>query len=97
MRATKYNAHEFIARQVDFKTSGSFSGLVVHDGLYIVYSYAEPIAAWISGTGWLVTHTKFSATTSQHTSKARLGAGTYTQVDSVVLKAAIRVARELAA
>ena len=93
MRATKQNAHEFIARQQTFKTGGALSGYNVSNNIYVIYSYKEPIAAWISGKGWLVTTTKFSLTTSHHTKKARQGAEKYTELDSDALKMAIYEAK----
>lgn len=74
MRPTTRNAHEFISDIKDFKTSGSLYAKSNEDGLYIVWSYQEPIAIWKKGNGWLVTNKTFSRTTSRHTSQARLGA-----------------------
>ena len=90
MRATTRNASEFIAKQKEFKTAGSLSATFSEKGYYIVWSYNEPIACWVSGHGWFLTTTKFSQTTSRHTSQAELGihyhGGSSKDVDSEELR-----------
>jgi hypothetical protein len=39
--------------------------------VYVVYSYATPIAWWCEGTGWVVPDTRYSATTSKHQGTVR--------------------------
>ena len=42
--------------------------LSVGDNL-ILFSYKTPVAAWVSGRGWLRTSTKYSKTTTKHINK----------------------------
>jgi hypothetical protein len=41
---------------------------------YILFSYKTPVAAWISGRGYLRTSAKWSKTTSKHINKWLMGA-----------------------
>ena len=90
MKATTRNASEFIARQKEFRTAGALRAQFNNKDRYIIWSYEEPIACWISRKGWFLTTTKFSTTTSRHTSQSRLGihyhGGTCTEVDSAELR-----------
>jgi hypothetical protein len=40
--------------------------LHLSDEVVVLFSYQTPVAAWVSGRGWLRTDTKFSKTTSKH-------------------------------
>lgn len=63
------DSSDYVINQRDFKVN-NLKGINTNDLLYVVYSYAEPIICWISGKGWLVNTTKFSPTTTRHTTDA---------------------------
>lgn len=45
--------------------------LVKDNHVYVVYSYATPIAWWTDQAGWTIPEVKYSATTSRHQSIVR--------------------------
>lgn len=45
--------------------------------VYVVYSYATPIAVYVEGLGWWINPEKYSPTTTQHQYMTRNGIRTY--------------------
>ena len=56
----------------DFDLAGALG-----EELYVVYSYATPIAWYAPSFGWVVPDVKCSPTTSRHQSRVRLGVAQY--------------------
>jgi hypothetical protein len=53
----------------------------------ILFSYKTPVAAWVSGRGWLRTDTKYSKTTTKHINSWLGGVGTVvpqTDIDTLL-------------
>jgi hypothetical protein len=82
IRTTTREARKYIAAQQDFNAA-ALSGRNVTSERYVVYSYAEPIASWVSGKGWTVTTRKWSVTTSRHTGIVRCAVGGYVEAEQV--------------
>jgi hypothetical protein len=88
-KTTTTKAHEYIVSQKKFKASALW-GVNINNIQYVVYSYNEPIAYWVSGLGWFVTDTKFSPTTSRHTRICRNALKKYGEISSDEMKKLIR-------
>ena len=57
------------------------------DNMLILFSYKTPVAAWVSGRGWLRTDTKYSKTTTKHINQWLDAAGTVvpqSEIDNLV-------------
>ena len=57
------------------------------DNTLILFSYKTPVAAWVSGRGWLRTDTKYSKTTTKHINRWLDAAGTVvpqSEIDNLV-------------
>lgn len=52
------------------------SELHLGDDTMVLFSYQTPVAAWVSGRGWIRTDTKYSKTTSKHINQWLGAAGT---------------------
>lgn len=61
--------------------------LHISDEIMVLFSYQTPVAAWVSGRGWIRTDTKYSKTTSKHINKWLGGVGTVVpqaEIDNLV-------------
>lgn len=74
--------------------SGPLVGVRVHDGLYLIQSYSQTIAAVVRDVGYLVTTQEFTSTTGRHTSMVRNAwAGISRDVTQAELDSAVRGAQ----
>lgn len=82
------NFKNYLKNQREFEAGNVTSGYI--GKVYIVRSYAEPIAIHANGL-WFVTTDKFSITTTKHTTQVKNAIETYRDTSSKTLKIIIEL------